>query len=121
MMLVRTVQKSDLEGIYNLAIQSGVGITTLPQNKDLLTQRIIKACDSFKKKLTEVGNEYYLFVLEDDETKQLVGISAIDAYTGYETPFYSYKVSLYTRMSLSLKIRNDYQMLHLVNDHQGCS
>lgn len=119
MMLFRSARDSDLDAIHYLAEQSGIGMTTLPKNKELLQKRIKWSSDSYKKKVTKPANEYYLFVLEDQENNKIVGTSAIEARTGYETPFYSYKVSKRTRICHSLNIRSDYEVLSLVNDNQG--
>jgi len=121
MMLFRRAVPDDLDAIHHLAEHSGIGITTLPKDKELLNSRILWANDSFLKPITVPENEYYLFVLEDPATKNLVGTSAIEAATGYHTPFYSYKLSRRTRMCHSLNIRSDYEVLNLVNDYQGKS
>ena len=115
MILFRSACTDDLDGIYHLAEQSGIGMTTLPKNK----KRVQWASDSFQKKSVEPGSEYYLFVLEDPKTKKILGTSAIEARTGFETPFYSYKLSKRTRVCHSLNIRTDYEVLSLVNDNQG--
>lgn len=121
MMLFRNARHSDLDGIHSLAKTSGIGLTTLTKDKKLLEQRLQRSCDSYKKNVLKPGHEYYLFVLEDINTKELVGTSAIEAQTGYEVPFYSYKVSKRTRICHSLNIRSDYEVLSLVNDNQGYS
>ncbi|MBA2650059.1 MAG: arginine N-succinyltransferase [Legionella sp.] len=121
MMLLRHARNTDLEAIYNLALHSGIGITTLPKDEALLKKRLQLSTLSFKTDPQFPTNEYYFFVLEDSLTKQLVGTSGIEANTGFESPFYSYKLSKYTRMCYSLNIRSDYEVLNLVNDHQGCS
>lgn len=120
-MLFRSANNTDLDAIHYLAEQSGIGMTTLPKNKDLLKKRIQWSSDSYQKKVTQPADEYYLFVLEDQKSKQIVGTSAIEARTGYNTPFYSYKLSKRTRVCLSLNIRTDYEVLSLVNDNQGRS
>lgn len=121
MMLFRPAAAPDLEMIYNLALKSGIGMTTLPKDKQLLKTRLAWAESSFKKAITEPNDEYYLFVLEDIETQKVVGTSAIEAKTGVNTPFYSYKVSKRTRVCHSLNIRSDYEVLSLVNDNQNRS
>jgi arginine N-succinyltransferase len=120
-MLFRSACDSDLDEIFQLAEQSGIGMTTLPKNKELLQKRLAWSTQSFKKSASKPANEYYLFVLEDLSDKKIVGTSAIDAHTGYEIPFYSYKISKRTRICHSLNIRSDYEVLSLVNDHQGRS
>lgn len=121
MMLLRSAEDTDLDAIFDLAKQSGVGMTTLPKNKDVLKKRLTWATDSYKKTITQPESEYYLFVLEDPESKKVIGVSGIESYVGHDAPFYSYKVSRRTRMSRSLNIRSDYEVLSLVNDNQGHS
>lgn len=121
MMLFRRAVPEDLEAIHHLAEHSGIGITTLPKDKELLYTRLLWTNDSFLKPIIAPQNEYYFFVLEDPETGKLVGTSAIEAATGHHTPFYSYKLSKRTRVCHSLGIRSDYEVLNLVNDNQGKS
>lgn len=121
MMLFRSALDSDLDAIHHLAEHCGIGMTTLPKDKELLRKRLAWSCSSFQKAVTHPVNEYYLFVLEDQETNQVVGTSAIEASTGHYLPFYSYKVSKRTRICHSLNIRSDYEVLSLVNDNHGRS
>lgn len=121
MMLFRSARQSDLDHIYKLAQKSGIGLTTLPKNKELLAKRINWAVESFSKSIQQPNYEYYLFVLEDSNTGEIVGTSAIESFLGYESPFYSYKLSTRTRISHSLNVRADYEVLNLVNDKQGTS
>jgi arginine N-succinyltransferase len=121
MMLLRRAKTSDLKYIYALAKSSGYGLTTLPADKALLEKRIAWANQSFNKPVSEPDGEYYFFVLEDTESGKVVGTSAIEASVGTDTPFYSYKLSKRTRVSHSLSVRKDYEVLSLVNDMQGAS
>ncbi len=121
MMLFRRAKETDFDDIHHLAKESGVGITTLPKNPDLLQKRIALSTLSFKKKISTPRDEYYLFVLECLEHKKVVGTSAILSATGYDVPFYSYLISKHTRICHSERIRHDYDMLNLVNDYQGYS
>lgn len=57
----------------------------------------------------------------ENENAEIVGVSGIESRTGHDTPFYSYKISKRTRVSRSLNIRSDYEVLSLVNDNQGRS
>ncbi len=121
MMLFRRAKEADLDAIYELAKHAGVGITTLPKDKELLYQRIKWSCASFQKTIKRPHCEYYLFVLEEPTTQKIVGTAAIEAAVGHELPFYSYKLSKRTRICHSLNIRSDYEVLNLVNDNQGRS
>ncbi len=122
MIVFRRALMDDLTDIHQLANQRGVlGITTLPNHIDLLTKRLAWSNTSFNKALKSRGPEYYLFVLEDTDSRKVVGTSAIEASIGFDAPFYSYKLSKLTRMCHALDIRTDYEVLNLVNDHQGVS
>lgn len=119
MMLFRRAYPEDLDAIHQLAQESGIGITTLSKDKQILAQRLAWSCASFAKKPDKAENEFYLFVLIDCEKQRLVGTAAIEAATGYSAPFYSYKLSKRTRICHDLDIRCDYEVLTLVNDNQG--
>ncbi|VEG90412.1 arginine N-succinyltransferase [Legionella spiritensis] len=121
MMLFRSATANDLDAIHHLAEHSGIGMTTLPKDRKILKKRLDLSCQSFKKTIKHPHDEYYLFVLQDPESGQILGTSAIEAMTGYELPIYSYKVSKRTRICHSLNIRSDYEVLSLVNDNQGKS
>lgn len=121
MILFRRAKNSDFDAIHNLATHVGFGMTTLPKDTETLRKRIEWSSHSFARTVNEPRNEYYLFVLEDTATQQIAGISAIEAVTGFDTPFYSYKLSSHTQISHTLGIRSDYEVLSLVNDNQGLS
>jgi len=121
MIIFRRVYSSDFPAIYQLAQTSGVGITTLSKDKKSLEERVTLAAASFDKVVKAPLNEYYLFVLEETQTQKIVGTAAIEAATGYATPFYSYKLSQLTQISHALDMRYDHKTLNLVNDYQRCS
>ncbi|WP_454780818.1 arginine N-succinyltransferase [Legionella sp. WA2022007384] len=121
MMLFRSACDTDLDAIHHLAEESGIGITTLSKDKEILAKRLHWSTESFKKNIEKPSNEYYLFVLENPKSKKIIGVSGIESCTGHEAPFYSYKISKRTRISRSLNIRSDYEVLSLVNDNQGRS
>lgn len=119
--LLRSANHQDLEAISELTKQSGIGLTTLPKEAGILQERLNWSSTSFHQLVHTPEREYYLFVLEDLTTGSIVGTSAIEAYIGHDTPFYSYKLSKRTRICHSLNIRSEYEVLNLVNDKQGCS
>jgi arginine N-succinyltransferase len=121
MMLFRNALDSDLEAIHRLAQLSGIGITTFPKDIKLLKKRLSWSTNSFKKILKQPIHEYYLFVLENQKTKEIVGVSGIESQIGHESPFYSYKVSKRSHICHSLNIRSDYEVLIPVNDNEGRS
>lgn len=121
MIVLRTPRETDLNAVYKIAKNCGVGMTSLPNNKELLQKRIESSIESFAKNKTEPKDEYYLFILEDVANKTVIGTSAIQAKTGVDSPLYSYHLSRYTRHCSTLNIRSEYDVLNLVNDNQGHS
>lgn len=113
-MLFRSACDTDLEAIYQLATESGTGMTTLPKDKSLLKQRLIWSTASFHATRQKPDNDYYLFVLEDTEKKTVVGTSAIQASIGHNPPFYSYELSEHTHTCPSLGLHNTYTLLRKV-------
>lgn len=117
--VVRPVEESDLDQVYQLALGAGFGITTLPKNKDEIARRIAHSVASFNKQIETPLDENYFFVLEDLESKKIVGTSAIEAAVGYNLPFYGYRVSKIFNICHSLNIKSEHEVLHLNNDFQG--
>lgn len=119
MRVLRPVEKTDLENIYTLAMESGVGLTTLVKDKNVLATHIETSMDAFSKVVIKPQNENYFFVLEDTNSRQVVGTSAINAAVGFHSPFYSYRLSNVTRVCQQLNIRTEYNLLNVVNDFHG--
>lgn len=121
MIIIRRAYQHDLDGVGLLAASCGIGITTLPNNRDLLEERINWACASFNKDAKNLSNDYYFFVAQLANSKQIVGTSAVETSIGYNTPFYSYKLSTHTQRCELLGLKTDYQMLNLTHDYHGAS
>ncbi|KGJ94996.1 arginine N-succinyltransferase [Colwellia psychrerythraea] len=121
MIIVRPIKKSDLKSLYQIAVDSGHGFTSLPVNEQLLQQRISKAEESFVKDVSQPGNEGYLFVMEDTETGKVVGTSGIEAAVGLDDAFYHYHLGKVVHSSRELNIYNTVETLSLCNDYTGAS
>lgn len=120
-LLMRSAQSTDLHSIHQLALESGVGITSLPKDPGVLQRKLTLSVASIEKNVQTPGHEYYLFVLENPLTQEIVGTSAIKACVDASAPSYTYKILTRTRMSLELNIRSDEEWLWLVNDFHGFS
>ncbi len=121
MIIIRPIQRSDYDSLYRIAIESGHGFTSLPVNEELLTNRIIRAEQSFQKEVTQPGDEGYLFVMEDLETNMVVGTSGIEAAVGLDDAFYHYHLGKVVHSSRELNIYNTVETLSLCNDYTGAS
>jgi arginine N-succinyltransferase len=100
---------------------TGFGLTTLPKDRDLLSQRVIDSIRSFGHKPVKPGPELYFFVMEDMNTGRIGGSAAIVSKVGGFEPFYAYRLEKRRHESLSLGIRKEIMTLRLVKEHNGPS
>ncbi len=121
MMVIRPIKPEDLDQLRQLAVEAGVGMTSLPANDQILQEKIASSLDAFSGDEKSAENASYLFILEDTSTQQIAGTSGIIAAVGSHKPFYSYKLSTLAHTSEALKIHKEVKVLHLVNDYQGVS
>ena len=121
MMLLRAAKETDLMDIHTLALNSGIGLTTLPKDETELTKRLARAIRTFEPNAPMPDDAYYLFVLEDTNTHRIVGTSAIEGKSGGNLPFYTYKVTLNHKECKKLNIQQDYTLLTVSNETDGLS
>ncbi len=119
MMIIRPAQLADLDSMLQLAQQTGSGLTTLPDDKDLLEEKIEQSIQAFGNISNTPALEYYFFVLEDSETKKVVGTSAIAATVGLTEAFYTYRLGTVVHTSPELNVHNVIDTLYLGNDYTG--
>ena len=120
MLVLRPVEPTDLPQLQQLARDSLVGVTSLPDDSDRLREKIAGSCASFDKDIQAQGPENYFFVLEDLDTRRLVGCSEILATAGFNEPFYSLRNRHFTSASRELNIEHGVPALslcHDLNDH----
>lgn len=121
MIILRPIQQKDYPALYKIAEESGHGFTSLPLNEELLTNKIARSEASFAKQTDKAGTEGYLFVLEDTQTGEVVGTSAIEAAVGLDEAFYHYHLSKVVHSSRKLDIYKAVEVLTLCNDYTGTS
>ena len=119
MVLVRPVSIDDLDQLLELAGQAGVGLTTLPSDRDLLKRRVLKSQRSIDNIPERPGGESFMFVMEDAETKKIVGASGVVSKVGGFEPFYAYRIENQPLDSDFLKVHRQIPVLHLVREHDG--
>jgi arginine N-succinyltransferase len=120
MVVIRAAAKNDLDPLVELASQAGVGLTNLPKDRSLLKKRIDRSLASFGAlPIDRPGGESYLFVMEDIETKRVVGACGIVSKVGGYEPFYSYQIETSVFESKVIKINREVPILKLVEQHDG--
>jgi arginine N-succinyltransferase len=120
MMIIRPIAANDLDALYALAGKTGIGITTLPADREQLKKRIEASLASFGG-YADRADEIFVFVLEDVAQKRVVGTCAVAAAVGLRQPWYSYRVGLVVHASQELGIFTQTPTLFLSNDHTGHS
>tara|TARA_R110002153_G_scaffold190217_2_gene342967 strand:+ start:10878 stop:11897 length:1020 start_codon:yes stop_codon:yes gene_type:complete len=121
MLLIRPIVASDFSALKQIAIESGHGFTSLPNNDELLLGKIEKAENSFSADVSAPGNQSYLFVLEDTETNQVVGITGIEASVGMSVPLHHYHLGTIKNHSPRLQINKAIKTLTFCNDYTGAT
>lgn len=82
MFILRSVQAKDLKDLYKLS--TIMTFINLPQDEELISQKIESSMKSFKNPSSELFKNYYIFVLEDSEAGEILGVSMIHAQHGTE-------------------------------------
>ncbi len=118
MLLVRDVQKTDLSGLKRLA--AVLNSVNLPNNEEVLEALIDKSVKSFGGKIKDPFQREYLFVLEDQRNKALVGTSMIIAQHGtFEAPHIYFKVIETEKYSATIDRHFRHQVLSLGYHYEG--
>ena len=92
MLLVRPSTFSDLAGIERLLDDTDARVTTLPKERDKLSEKISESDDGFRGDTDGEGPSSFLFVLQDTDSNELYGTSGIDAEAGCGYPFFNYRL-----------------------------
>jgi arginine N-succinyltransferase len=120
MLLMRPVALGDVDDLARLASIAGEGLTSLPEDREALARNVASAVASFERSAPD-PDDYFLLVLEDTETEQVVGTAAVYARTGNRQAFYAYRIMSVTHYSHSLDTEVRGSLLHLTNDYTDSS
>jgi arginine N-succinyltransferase len=103
MLVMRPAQMADLNEVQRLAADSPIGVTSLPDDVERLSDKIALET-SFAAEVSFNGEEASSCSKTRD--RKLVGCSAIVASAGYSEPFYSFRNETFVHASRELKIHN---------------
>ena len=119
-MYIRSIQRTDLDSLCLMAKHSGVGVTSLPDNRQKMAAKLDQALASFDKSLP-LTERVYLFALVDESTEELAGICALESSIGFGDVWYNYHVGKSVHASREIGVHKITQTLYLSNDLTGCS
>jgi len=120
MFYIRPIEPRDLDDLIVMADESGVGVTSLPANRQKMSAKIERAVQTFSGNV-EPKDALYLFVLEDSETGALAGVSAIESQIGHQNVWYNYRIGNTVNASSELGVHKQTKTLFLSNDLTGTS
>ena len=66
--VIRAATEDDLESLYEMAKSTGGGFTNLPSDRDALRAKLTRSAEAFAKRDDELGDDLFVFVLEDSES-----------------------------------------------------
>src|SRR4051812_19090204 len=107
MVAIRPVSTADVDQLLDLANLAGVGLTTLPKDRDLLKKRVARSMRCFEKNIDRPGGESYLFVMEDVDSKAVIGACGIVSKVGGFQPFYGYRIETTVFESKQISVRKE--------------
>lgn len=118
MLVVRPAGPDDFDDLYELAVRSGRGFTSLPEHEPTLRERLRLSELSFKGELPP-SERWYTLMLEDQEDADVLGVSGVHAAVGVHRPFFSFRVVTLAQSSTAIALRFDHRALVLVNECTG--
>ncbi|WP_256738923.1 arginine N-succinyltransferase, partial [Cronobacter sakazakii] len=118
MMVIRPVAHHDVPALLRLAAKTGGGLTSLPVDEKTLSARVERSLQTWRGELPP-GDQGYVFVLEDTQSRTVAGICAIEVAVGLSEPWYNYRVGTLVHASKELNVYNALPTLFLSNDHTG--
>jgi arginine N-succinyltransferase len=82
MYTLRSVQPKDLKDLYKLSMN--MTFINLPADEEIISSKIESSMRSFKNPSSDFSKNYYIFVLENFESGEILGVSMIHAQHGTE-------------------------------------
>ena len=120
MLVVRPAGPEDYDALAELAVLSGRGFTSLPEDEATLRDRLDISGQSFSGAIAPL-EAWYTLMIEDDATGRVDGVAGIKAAVGLKRPFFSFRVVTLTQFSSAIRTRFDHTALVLVNECSGWS
>ncbi len=119
--VIRAANHGDLQHIYEMAKRTGGGFTNLPPDRKALTAKLDRSAEGFARVGDDVGNDLFVFVLENTATGEVRGTCQIFSAVGLKWPFYSYRIGALTQHSEELGRTFRADILNLSTDLEGAS
>ena len=117
--VLRAARLDDLEALYAMAKSTGGGFTNLPPDRGSLGARLERTAGCFAREEEALGDDLFVFMLEDAATGAVGGTCQIFSQIGTHWPFYSYRIGALTQTSKELDRTFRVETLTLSSDLDG--
>jgi len=119
--VMRPAKSEDFDALMTMAEESGPGFTSLPVDESILKKRLKTSEASFKRSLEDLQNPKFLMILEDLDTGEVGGCSAVKTGIGINSPFINYRIITLAHSSAEADRRYNMDALVLTNEFMGCT
>lgn len=120
MALIRPIAEQDVDALIAMARESGIGVTSLPDNPELMKRKLARAVASFQQRLSP-EEAHYIFVIQETPDGPPVGLCGIEARIGRDEVWYNYRVGEVIQASKALGLYRRTPTLFLSNDLTGAT
>jgi len=121
MLRVRAARRNDIDAFVALSEAAGTGFTSLSVTPDVLAERLERSESAFASDVGKPSEVTYQMMLEDTESGEIIGCSAVKDAVGISKPYYDFKIITLAQSSAEADRRFDMKGMLLVNDFAGCS
>lgn len=121
MIFIRPITPKDFKSLENLAHTASTGLTSLPKDNKLLKEKIEKSVQAFSSSPKKNEGNLYLFVMENPEKSEIIGICGIISKVGATAPFFSYTLKSQIQQCPILKREREMRVLHPKAASHHCS
>jgi arginine N-succinyltransferase len=121
MLVVRAARAADHDAFVELAAAAGPGFTSLALEDEALNAKLVRSEKAFEGAYSDPADCAYQLMLEDSESGQVLGTSAVKAMVGVKKPYFDFKVFTFAQASTEAARRFDMDAMLLVNDFAGAT
>jgi arginine N-succinyltransferase len=116
MFVVRPAELTDIDALEKLAAATMPGVHTLPKTREKIAASVERSIASFAAHVDIPSEESYLFVLEQQATREIVGTAAIFASAGSNGTYFSFRNDVIQQVSRDLNISHSVHALTLCSE-----
>ncbi len=116
MFVVRPVELTDIDALETLSAGVMPGVHTLPKTREKIAASVERSIASFAAHVDIPSEESYIFVLEQQSTRTIVGTAAIFASAGSNGTYFSFRNDVIQQVSRDLNISHSVHALTLCSE-----